>query len=159
MPIAASDTPSPNHTVPAAWSRSQKARWKNRNPIEARINPIAEAASTIATERSSSRSWKPLASRRHDLARQPPRHEERGGEDERAQDERRFRADELQERRWQSAATKPATPEMMPSFEFASTSSVSDETTVGTSADFDTVDVFESTRAAKARGNRRRLSR
>ena len=58
-----------------------------------------------------------------------------------------------------TAATNPATPAMMPSFEFASTSSVSDETTVGTSADFDTAYVFESTRAANASGKSRRLSR
>jgi len=56
-----------------------------------------------------------------------------------------------------NTATVPATPAITPSFEFASTSSVSVRTTAGTNADFDTVYVFWSTNARNTSGNRARL--
>ena len=57
-----------------------------------------------------------------------------------------------------TTATAPTSPEISPSFEFASTSSASVRTTVGTSALFEIAYVFCATIAMNARGNSSRLS-
>ncbi len=57
-----------------------------------------------------------------------------------------------------TTATAPVMPEIRPSFEFASTSSSWVRTVDGTSADFDTMYVFCSTREANTSGNSARLS-
>ena len=153
VPSDDSPTASPNHHVGAPCVRNENARWNSTNPTQHRSSSIATAASCRLVDDSSMR-WRCDAG--------PAATTSRG---------RRVAATSATTKRiapypsvaalpnatWRSAAgntaATPAMPAISPSFEFASTSSRSVRTTLGTRADFDTLYVFCSTSAANTSGN------
>ena len=153
VPSDDSPTASPNHHVGASCVRNENAKWNNTNPTQHRSNSIATAAICRLVDDSSMR-WRCDAG--------PAATTSRG---------RRVAATSatakssapypsvaaLPNATWRRAAgntaATPEIPAISPSFEFASTSSRSVRTTLGTRADFDTLYVFCSTSAANTSGN------
>lgn len=127
----------PNHTSPADWARNQKNKWKNVNPAAARNNIIVLAASTTWSECSSTCSSRPAPraaitsrGRRVAITNATPKMIA-------AYSRVAVGPSVFCSRPAGTIATAPTRPEISPSFEFASTSSSSLRTTVGTSALFE----------------------
>ncbi|MCU1359739.1 MAG: hypothetical protein JWN99_1028 [Ilumatobacteraceae bacterium] len=147
----------PNQTSPASWRRNQKNRWKNVKPTAARATSMADDASTTAGACSSAFSVRPA-----DRAATTSRGSRVAYTSARPKMAAEYKRVGVAPTVFCSAAagstaTKPTTPEMRPSFEFASTNSPSVRTTDGTSALFEIAYVFCNTIALKANGNNSRL--
>lgn len=150
---AATTSDRPNQANPLSWSRYQKNRWKNVNPTLARMSSIAVDASTTRLEWSSATSELPAS--RDATTSRGRRVADTNATAKIAAEYSRVAVGPMVFciAAAGSTATNPTRPEMRPSFEFASTSSSSLRTTLGTSALFEIVYVFCSTIAAKASGN------
>ena len=132
--IAAKPSDRPNHTSPASWWRTQKNRWKKVNPTLARTSSIAFDASTTVSE---------CSSRRSSLPAVRPATTSRGSRVAAVNAKTKIAAEYSNVAVGPivfcmipagTIAQKPTRPEISPSFEFASTSSSSVRTTLGTSA-------------------------
>ena len=135
---ADSPTTAANHAVPWSCDRSQNARWKNVNPTIARNTVMAIAASSmfpVWSSRDSSASATSAATT-SDGSRVAAMNDPAKSS---ALNTRVAGAPlSLSRAAAGMTTTAPVSPAIRPSFEFASTSSVSDLTVEGTIADFDT---------------------
>ncbi len=134
VPMAENASTTPNHAVGVPVLRNQKAIWNVRNPTTARSSAIADAARRMPPERSSAASTGCSRSAAttmrfgmfHAITAAPAK----------ISAENATVACGLMTCRAIAGtmAMKPTSPAMSPSFEFASTSSLSLRTTLGTSS-------------------------